>query len=516
MAGDYLLPIEKATEVKDGLFAALQKFSAKNKPVLADMRLEISNGLAAGALNGNIKGAVRDYGADIGVRVFYGKRVVAGGFAGKSLGVKDFQKPGKILGGLLSIALKRAKFNSVAKEKEMKRFPVQGKGLYSTKFAQGPVVQKEWTAPYKKNPLDASVEDFVQRSEKLSQEIGKISGIATNSISIFSGVDRKVFASSEGSLIEQTRAITEPSVYIAAKGKADETFHEWIAEPKGLEALEGENSHGKSIEDFARFLAEGTVELSNAPAVKFVKDATVVTDPWFNTLLSHEICGHPSEADRALKRETAWAGRAWWFNNLKENMFGKRVGSEEMNVVANPEIGGYGNFAFDDEGTPMKKTTIIENGILKGFMNSRETALILGQGPNGHMRASCASSMPVIRMSNVFFEPGSWKAEELIRDTKDGYYIVGEKTPSIGESRQNFNITCWKCFRIENGEIGQLYRQAGIEYDSHDMFMSIEAADDLQRFNVPNCGKGTPMQTMRVGNGGPHLRIRANITGQRD
>lgn len=250
--------------------------------------------------------------------------------------------------------------------------------------------------------------------------------------------------------------------------------------------------------------------------MKFIKDATVVTDPWFNTLLSHEICGHPSEADRALKRETAWAGRAWWFNNMADNQFGKRVGSEEMTVVSNPELGGYGNYAFDDEGVAGKRTVNIENGILKDFMNSRETSVILGQEPNGHMRACDASMMPVIRMSNTYFEAGKWKAKELVEDTRDGYYIVGEKTPSIGESRQNFNITCWKCYRIENGEIGQLYRNAGIEYDSKAMFMTIEAADDVKRFNVPNCGKGTPMQTMRVGNGGPHLRLKANITGDRN
>ena len=146
---DFLLPIEKATEAKDGLFSALQKFSSKNRPALADMRLEVSNGLAAGALNGNIKGAARDYGADIGVRVFWGKKITAGGFAGKSLGVNDFKNIGKTLDSLLGVALKRAKFNSVAKEKEMKRFPKEGKGLYSTKFADVAVVQKEWTAPYK-------------------------------------------------------------------------------------------------------------------------------------------------------------------------------------------------------------------------------------------------------------------------------------------------------------------------------------------------------------------------------
>jgi len=516
MTKDFLLPVEKATEAKDGVFAAVQKFRAKNRPALADLRLEITNGLAASALDGNAKGAARDFGADIGVRVFWGKKIVAGGFAGKSLGIKDFEGIERAAKELLGTALKRAKANSAMKEKEMRKFPKEGKGLYSESFANIPIVQKEWHSVFRKSPLETPVEEFVKRAEGLSAEISKIGGIATNSISILSFVSRKIFASSEGSLIEQTRTITEPSVYVAAKGKANETYHEWISEQKGLEALEGENSHGKSIEDFARFIAQGTVELSNAPAIKPVKDAVVVTDPWFNTLLSHEICGHPSEADRALKRETAWAGRAWWFNNVSENLFGQRVGSEEMTVISNPEIEGYGNYAFDDEGTAGRKVVNVEKGVLREFMNSRETAQILGQKPNGHMRASSAQGMPLIRMSNTYFEAGSWGAKEIIEDTRDGYYIVGEKTPSIGESRQNFNITCWKCFRIENGEIGQLYRNAGIEYDSRDLFMSIEAADDVKLFNVPNCGKGTPMQTMRVGNGGPHLRLKANITGERE
>ncbi len=514
MPDDFALPIDEASRAKEGLLLAIRKFSAEKKVALADARLEVSNFLAASALNGNVKGATKDYGADIGVRVFTGK-VVAGGFAGKSLGKDDFNNIKKIASELLGLAYRRAKFNSSAKEKEMKRFPQEGKGIYSTRFSKVPAVKKTWEKKFKKNPLDASLEGFISRSEKLSKEISAMQGISANSIAIVSGLEKKVFASSEGSLIEQTRAITEPSVYIAAKGKANETYHEWIAEAKGLEALEGDNSHAKSIEEFAKFLAEGTIELSNARAMEFTKNATIVTDPWFNTLLSHEICGHPLEADRALKRETAWAGRAWWFNNLDENRIGKRIGSEEMNVVSDPEIEGYGNYMFDDEGVKGKRTLNIENGVLKEFMNSRETSAILGKIPNGHMRASSASSMPLIRMSNTYFEAGKWKAEELIRETRDGYYIVGEKTPSIGESRQNFNITCWKCFKIENGEIGELYRSAGIENNSYDFFMTLEAADDVKRFNVPNCGKGTPMQTMKLGNGGPHLRGKANITGAR-
>ncbi len=506
--------IEKATELKQDIFDAVQKFSAKQKPAMADVRFEISNGQAAYALNGNVKQAARDYGIEIGARVFAGKKMVASGFIGKSLGEKDLSKIKEITAQMLEVAFKRAKLNSIEKEKTASKMKEQARGLYSTAFAEIPVLRKEWEKEFRENPMDKDLDFYIKRCEEVSKRIGKISGVSANSIGLMAGIEKKIFTNSEGSLIEQTRAITEPSVFISAKGTNEETFHEWMSDSKGLEVLEGDNPHGKTLEEFAEYLAEGTAELANAKTAKFEKDVEIITDPWFNTLVSHEICGHPSEADRALKRETAWAGRAWWFNNMDENMFGKEVGSPEMTIVSDPTFFGYGNYGFDDEGTPAKKVVNIENGILKGFMNSRETAAILNAEPNGHMRANSAASVPLIRMSNTYFEKGTWKKEELIEETRKGYYIIGEKTPSIGESRQNFNITCWKAYRIENGEIMELYRNAGIEYDSNKFFKSIKAANDVMHFNVPNCGKGTPMQTMRLSNGGPHLKGIANLTGK--
>ncbi|MCR4368701.1 MAG: TldD/PmbA family protein [archaeon] len=503
--------VHTATQAKESLLLELSKFVSEKKPMFADFRFEASEGTYAEAINGNSKSAGKDYGIALGVRVFAGKEMVAGGFAGTSLGPSHVGKEKDALKKLLEEAEKKARINSEEKyaRKEGAR------GIYSTKLAAMPQIKAEKTKKFTKTPLDANIEDFVKRSEGISKETAKIAGVATNAITIVSALTRKIYGNSEGSLIEQTRAITEPSIYIAAKGKAQETYHEWLCDAKGLEVLEGDNPHKKTLEDFAEFIAKGTVELSNAPAMKPQKNVAVVTDPWFNTLVSHEVCGHPLEADRALKRETAWAGRAWWFNNLEDNLRGKSIGSEEMTVASDPGMGGYGNYDFDDEGVAGKRVLNIKKGVLCEFMNSRETSLILGEAPNGHMRAHSASAMPLIRMSTTYFEKGSWKHEELIEDTKDGYYIVGEKTPSIGESRQNFNITCWKAYKIENGEIGQLYRQAGVEANSNEYFKTLEAADDVKIYNVPNCGKGTPMQTMRLSNGGPHMRGIANVTGKR-
>ena len=176
---------------------------------------------------------------------------------------------------------------------------------------------------------------------------------------------------------------------------------------------------------------------------------------------------------------------------------------------------GYGYYKYDDEGTKAKKIFNIKNGCLNEFINSRETAGILGKQPNGGMRASSAFDIPIIRMTNTCIAAGEQEPEEIIRETRNGYYAVGQKIPSIGETRQNFRITCWKLFKIENGEIGQLYRSGGITADTHAFLKSIDAVGkDFRLFNVPNCGKGTPMQTMRVGNGGPTMRGRARISGR--
>jgi len=156
----------------------------------------------------------------------------------------------------------------------------------------------------------------------------------------------------------------------------------------------------------------------------------------------------------------AWAGRAWWFHSVKKNEFGKQVGAENLNVFSDPTLSeGYGYYKYDDEGTLAKKIYNIKDGKLNELLNSRETAGILGKSPNGGMRASTAFDIPIIRMNNTCIEAGDWNADEIIQDTKNGWYAVGQKIPSIGETRQNHNsarynrntflYACWYCWSNE-------------------------------------------------------------------
>ncbi|MGH7398906.1 MAG: TldD/PmbA family protein, partial [Candidatus Rokuibacteriota bacterium] len=267
--------------------------------------------------------------------------------------------------------------------------------------------------------------------------------------------------------------------------------------------------------DWALALAAESVELARAPALPTSeRREIVVTDPHYNTLVSHEIVGHPVELDRALKMETAYAGRSWLLRGLDDTQLGKRIASPLVSAFSDPSLPGYGHYAYDHEGTPARRVVHIDRGVFTGFMNSRQTAAVFGGDPNGHWKATDASLVPLVRMSSTVFAGGDHEPADLIKDVDRGYYLVGHRTPSIAESRENFRISARKIYEIHRGEIGRLYRDGGIMADSRDYLMHVDGVGrDFRLYPIPNCGKGQPMQTRKLGNGGPTLRSRAIVTG---
>ena len=92
--------------------------------------------------------------------------------------------------------------------------------------------------------------------------------------------------------------------------------------------------------------------------------------------------------------------------------------------------------------------------------------------------------------------------------------MVGHRIPSIAESRENFRISARKVYEIDHGRLGRLYRDGGIAADTRDYLMNVDAVgDDFRLYPIPNCGKGQPMQTRKLGNGGPTMRSRARVMG---
>jgi len=263
----------------------------------------------------------------------------------------------------------------------------------------------------------------------------------------------------------------------------------------------------KNITETAEFISEKASALLDAKPAKEEK-ATVIMNPDFVALLTHEILGHPSEADRVLGKEMAWAGGAWWKGKI-----GEKIGSENLNVFDDPTIkGSLGWYEFDDEGNKSKRTELIENGVLKQHMQSRETADIFQTNPTSNMRASSFRYMPLIRMACTCIDKGDWNQQEMIKDVKQGYLISNMKIPSIDMKRYNWSISCQYAQKIENGEVTDLLRDVIVLGTAPEFFNSIDACgDDFTIRPITNCGKGDPMQSMMMGNGGPSIRASAIV-----
>jgi TldD protein len=344
--------------------------------------------------------------------------------------------------------------------------------------------------------------------------------VAFNYISATTQLDRQLFVSSEGANIDQTWAITQGTCFvIAASEQGHQELYDFSGHLRGWEIIthgfESEFINLPHLMDFSLELARDTVTLAGCKPLKATdKDVVVVTDPHYNALLCHEVIGHPTELDRALKFETGYAGRSWFLRSIKDNQLGKRIGSDLVTAFSDPTLDGFGHYMYDDEGTPAHRVYHFDKGIFNGFSNSRQTAAIVGAEPNGHYKATDASFVPLIRMSNTAIAPGDREPHDIIKEVDEGYYVVGHRIPSIAESRENFRITAMKVYEIKNGEIGEMYRDGGLMSDSRDFFLNVDAVgNDFQLFTIPNCGKGQPMQTKRMSNGGPTMRSRARLTG---
>jgi TldD protein len=188
-----------------------------------------------------------------------------------------------------------------------------------------------------------------------------------------------------------------------------------------------------------------------------------------------------------------------------------------VTAYSDPSLPGYGHYAYDHEGTPGRRVVHIDRGVFTGFMNSRQTAAVFGGEPNGHYKATEAPLVPLVRMSSTVFGAGDRDPGDILGEVDRGYYLVGHKIPSIAESRENFRISARKVYEIRAGRLGRLFRDGGIMADSRDYLMNVDGVgSDFRLYPIHNCGKGQPMQSKRLGNGGPTMRSRARVAGGRE
>ena len=487
----------------------------------ADVRLEVTQGKYATAENGAAKASGDDYGLGLGVRVLAGDRAIAPGYVGLTLGAADVDDLPRIIREAIEQAWRRADVNAEMKADARGKLGPLGETLGDTRLHPVEIRRDTLAAVYEVDPRAIALTTMVGETADVSRDLAGLDPrLKYNYVSTLTQLSRELFVSTEGARIDQTFALTQGLAWVVAvvDGVSHEIY-DVLGHQRGWEILtrgiDEPLIRFPTFVEFARAIGREAVEVAAAPTLPTSDgDVVVVTDPHYNTLVSHEIIGHPVELDRALKMETAYAGRSWLLRGLDEHQVGKQVASPLVTAYSDPALPGYGHYAYDHEGTPARRVVHIDRGVFQGFMNSRQTAAVFGGAPNGHWKATEPSLVPLIRMSSTVFEGGDRDPEAMIREVDRGYYVVGHRTPSIAESRENFRISARKVYEIVDGQLGRLYRDGGIAADTRDYLMNVDAVGaDFRLYPIANCGKGQPMQTKRLGNGGPTMRSRARVVG---
>lgn len=511
------IKIELMDALKETVAKAVQQTGSLRNCRYADIRLGIYEAKYAHAENGKAKGMGEDASLSFGIRMLAGE-MCAWGFYGQPVGGIDAGP--KSLSKILDLGVRKAYARAIANANKKSEFKPIAPSLTEVTLAKTDACRDTIYSVFDVDPRAVPLKDILALCLKVSGAMHGIDkDVAYASIDAQTGIHRELFCSTEGACIDQAHSLTQGTIAVVAQrdGGISEVCHDSLGDLRGWEVLEGKNIYQQSLADFAWMRTHETLELTEAEFLPATNEPViVVTNPHFNALLVHEIVGHPTEADRALKLETAYAGRSWLLRDLQDNELGKQIASPLVNAYSDPCMGGYGHYQYDAEGTPAKRVNLIENGVFREFMNGREHAAILKHHPNGSMRSTESHDVPLVRMTNTVFANGNKSPAEILAEVKDGYFIVNHRIPSISESRENFRISAQKVYKVENGKITKLYRQGGITADSKDFLMNIDAVgNDFSIFPIPNCGKGQPMQIMRVGNGGPTLRSRAKLTGHR-
>ena len=349
---------------------------------------------------------------------------------------------------------------------------------------------------------EPEVEEIKKIAIDCSKIISETPKIIKSIVNPWYSINSKYFVNSEGSEILQN--FTDVVIEMVATAHESGITQSVNISEGGRGGME---LFGDKVFDSAKDIALKASQLIDAKPVKEDK-STVVMNPDFVALLTHEILGHPSEADRVMGREMAWAGGAWWKGRI-----GEKIGSEELNVFDDPTIKeSLGWYDYDDEGVKTQKTTLVKDGVLAGHMQSRETGHTFETKPTGNMRATSYRFMPLIRMACTCIGNGDWTADEIVKDVKEGYMISNMKIPSIDMKRYNWSISCQYAQKIENGELTDLLRDVIVLGTAPDFFGSVDACgNDFTVRPITNCGKGDPMQSMIMGNGGPTIRGRATV-----
>jgi len=370
----------------------------------------------------------------------------------------------------------------------------------ATVAAVKPAVVKLST-PFARDPREVGIAEKIRAIKAYEAAARKHGGgSVVNSISSYADVFvAETIANTRGVLVEQdsTRVVIGCQVAVTENGVTQTGFeHKGIV--GGFELVERTTEQEFAIRAVEKAL--NLLRSKPAPAGTF----PVIFHPSITGLLAHEALGHNAEAD------AVWSGAS-----ILEGKVGEKIASEKVTIVDDPTVAGkYGYYLYDSEGTPARRRAIIENGVLKGFLHSLETAARFGADPNGAARADGHTARPIVRMSNTFMAPGTDSFEDMVKSIDKGIYLKDGHWGYVFTERGQFTCRAGQAVMIEHGKFGEPLRDVSVAGLTLEVLLNMEMVGSDFEMEMPGtCGKGG--QGAPTDAGGPHVKVARIVVGGR-
>ncbi len=362
-----------------------------------------------------------------------------------------------------------------------------------------PTAQGEYATTLQRDPFDVPVAEQIDLVREATARMRAANPrIVAASGSVHAWRTEKRFINSLGANLRQTIIEVEGNLQAYAQDDSGYTYRRSLdnMHQAGWEFIEG-----MRLREEAERVAHEAAALVVAPWVSEGPQA-VVLGADFVSLIIHESCGHPTELDRVLGWEAAFAGTSF----LMPDMLGRfRYGSPHVTIRADATTpGGLGTFGWDDEGVPAQAWDLVREGMFVGYLSSRESAPAIGQRSNGCGRASGWNRMPIVRMVNVSLVPQSGSLDDLISTIDDGLFIDTPKSWSLDDKRMNFHFSGELCREIKGGKLGDLRKGAAFQARTPEFWGACQAVagpDAWRLKGFSSCAKGEPLQLAHVAHG---------------
>lgn len=347
-------------------------------------------------------------------------------------------------------------------------------------------------------PVDATVslrdDEKVAWLERVDRETRRIDPRIVQVMASVSAVHEVVLvANSDGELAADVRPLVRFNVTVLAEqnGRREQGY----AGAGGRFSLAELVAGDRPLQIAREAARQALLNLEAIPAP--AGPMTVVLGPGWPGVLLHEAIGHGLEGDFNRKGTSAFANR-----------IGERVASEACTIVDDGTLARRrGSLNIDDEGTPTQCTTLIENGVLVGYMQDKLNARLMGARPTGNGRRESFAHLTLPRMTNTYMRPGPHSPEEIIRSVERGIYAVNFGGGQVDITSGKFVFSASEAYAIENGKLGAPLKGATLIGNGPDVLTRVSmVGNDLKLDDgVGTCGKEG--QSVPVGVGQPTLRI---------